>query len=335
MAKMPGKNRFRGATVALAALGVAAFAAPSAAATASAAKMPGDGGDTAVLARRAAFLTTAFPLARAASLPGIVPAARRGIERLSAHLGSALGNPRIDATATGSVASSFFATVAIPFSPIGPGDDWKRVRSAGPVSASTQCRTLACETRLETARATIAEKSGAGFLARLGAVNALVNRSITYAPDSRVYGTLDHWASGAETMRVGAGDCEDFAILKMSLLREMGVPSRSMSLVVLRDTARDLYHAVLAVSTNRGHYILDNVRDEVYRDVAVSHYMPLYSFSDDRSWIHGKPSGEHVASAPAGITLGSIAPGESGTATGELTGLWTGTDGDALPTDAL
>jgi len=332
---MPKKHRFGGATFALAALGFAALAAPSAASTTPGVKAPHAASKRASLASSAALLATALPLSRAANLSVVYSAAQKGLERFSARIETARTRPGLDSVKTGTVASSFFGTVAIPFSPIGSSDDWNRVRSAAPVSAMADCETLACDTRLKKVRATIAGKGGNGFFKKLSAVNSLVNRSITYAPDQRVYGRLDHWADGAETMRKGAGDCEDFAILKMSLLREMGVPARSMSLVVLRDTARGLYHAVLAVSTNKGHFILDNVRNEVYRDVAANHYMPLYSFSADRSWIHGKPSGEMVASAPEGIRLGSITPGESALTALDLADFWVGLQEEIRPTAAF
>ncbi|MFZ2101462.1 MAG: transglutaminase-like cysteine peptidase, partial [Oricola sp.] len=241
----------------------------------------------------------------------------------------------LDRTMTGSVASSFFGTVAVPFSPIGSRADWDRVRSAASVSAMETCATPACRFRLASVRKTLKSGGSESFFEKLSVVNRLVNRSIRYAPDQATYGRLDHWAAGSETVRVGSGDCEDFAILKMSLLREMGVPAKSISLVILRDTARGLYHAVLAVSTNKGHFILDNMQDKVYRDVAVRNYLPLYSFSTDRSWIHGKPAGELVASAPSALPLGSIAPGESAGAVLDLANALNGLGLDLRPTSAF
>jgi len=329
---MPKINRFGGATFALAALGFAAFAVPAAASSSPDGDVRHIGTSKASLASSAALIATAFPLTGAANLPVVYSAAQKGLLEFSGQLDTPHARRDVDETKTGSVATSFFGSVAIPFSPIGSGDDWDRVRSAAPVSAMTDCGTLACEGRLEKVRAAIGKKDKEGFFDKLSVVNALVNRSIIYAPDKRVYGQLDHWADGAETMRMGAGDCEDFAILKMSLLREMGVPARSMSLVVLRDTARDLYHAVLAISTNKGHFILDNVRNEVYRDVVANHYMPLYSFSADRSWIHGKPSGDMVAAAPSNAPLGSITPGESALTALDVEDFWIGLQEEMRPT---
>jgi predicted transglutaminase-like cysteine proteinase len=150
---------------------------------------------------------------------------------------------------------------------------------------------------------------GKGFHAKLGGINRSVNGLITYRKDRAVYGKVDHWASPAETLDRLAGDCEDFAILKMAALLKLGIPARSMSLVVLQDRRRDVFHAVLSVSTGRGNYILDNLSNTVVKDSDLPDYMPLYSFSAERAWIHGsRTEGAQVSELRGGFA--SIAPGE-------------------------
>ena len=61
---------------------------------------------------------------------------------------------------------------------------------------------------------------------------------------------LDYWAKPSEILAHRAGDCEDFAILKMAALLRAGIPAQSMSLVVLQDRRRKFFHAVLSVSTS-------------------------------------------------------------------------------------
>ena len=98
--------------------------------------------------------------------------------------------------------------------------------------------------------------------------------------------------------------------MKMALLRSIGVPARSMSMVILKDRERDLYHAVLSVSTNKGHFILDNMSDSVVLDTQLAHYQPLFSFSENRSWIHGvRAAGKGTEVAALGVSQGSIVPG--------------------------
>ncbi|MES0885240.1 transglutaminase-like cysteine peptidase [Roseibium sp. SCP14] len=214
-------------------------------------------------------------------------------------------------------ATSFFGTAAIRFSNIGSAREWGRVRGKRIDGASADlCLSAACRKRADRVSSFAAKVEGKSFFVKLQTANALVNRVIAYQEDQVTYRRLDYWATSAETTRRGVGDCEDFAILKYNLLLAAGVPEKSMSLVVLKDMKRDLYHAVLAVSTNKGHYILDNVVNRVYLDRENSHYQPLYSFSADRSWLHGKP----VGNAPRRtVSFQKVAPGISQADDFELT----------------
>src|SRR6476661_6737350 len=56
--------------------------------------------------------------------------------------------------------------------------------------------------------------------ARLGWLNRTVNVTIRQASDWALYRVADYWASPLETLDSGAGDCEDYAILKYVALRE-------------------------------------------------------------------------------------------------------------------
>ena len=148
-----------------------------------------------------------------------------------------------------------------------------------------------------------------GFARKVRSVNVLVNRYVAYRRDIDNYGVIDHWATPREMLERRSGDCEDYAILKMALLRELGVPASSMSVVILGDESRGLFHAVLSLRTNRGHLILDNVRDDVLMDRDLPHYRPLYSVSDGRGYIHGRRSNGERTLVGA-MPLASVAPGE-------------------------
>lgn len=63
----------------------------------------------------------------------------------------------------------------------------------------------------------------------------------------------DRWQSPLTSLALGAGDCEDYALLKYKLLRDLGVPDARMRLVAF------VGHAVLAVERLGGGWvILDN-----------------------------------------------------------------------------
>jgi predicted transglutaminase-like cysteine proteinase len=129
--------------------------------------------------------------------------------------------------------------------------------------------------------------SGLSGEERLQAANESVNAALAYASDNEVYGVADHWATLAETLNKGRGDCEDIAIVKMWLLNAAGVKLSAMRLVVLRDTLRNLDHAVLSVIEGGHQYVLDNTTWKVGRADWMRGYQPIYALSSDQSWIYG------------------------------------------------
>ena len=157
-------------------------------------------------------------------------------------------------------------------------------------------------------RGTVRAASGQGVGAQLRAVNSAVNKHLNYASDQQVWGTGDYWATPAEIVSRGYGDCEDFAITKYWLLRGLGYQPEQLQLVVLLDTRSRLYHAVLAVHANGQRYILDNLSAKVRTDDTFANYLPIMSFVGDRSFIHGFKSGRSdVAQLPNDLSL--VLPG--------------------------
>lgn len=155
-------------------------------------------------------------------------------------------------------------------------------------------------------QAVAAELDGASGVDMFGRVNRAVNAALAYQSDASNWGTGDHWATPAEMGGRGAGDCEDFAIAKYWMLRSLGVPADQLQLVVLSDTRRQLYHAVLAAYVDGQAYILDNLSNAVSRDTAYQSYMPIMSFTASHSYIHGFKSRTTGFAA----NLGAVHPGE-------------------------
>ena len=79
-----------------------------------------------------------------------------------------------------------------------------------------------------------------------------------YREDQVNWGKADYWATPAQFLKK-SGDCEDYSIVKYFTLKELGFVPDSMRIVVLRDTIRNLAHAVLVVSLNDEAYVLDNL----------------------------------------------------------------------------
>ncbi|MDP2121217.1 MAG: transglutaminase-like cysteine peptidase, partial [Hoeflea sp.] len=150
--------------------------------------------------------------------------------------------------------------------------------------------------------------AGASADQQLAHVSRTVNRLIAYRTDEDMHGQLDHWSTPNETLKRGAGDCEDYAILKMALLSSIGIPLNSMEIVVVKDTGRRLFHAVLSVSMNGRSLILDNMTDAVESDRAKLTYAPLFSISGSANYVFGYKSGQPKLVASIGEAI-SVAPG--------------------------
>jgi predicted transglutaminase-like cysteine proteinase len=110
----------------------------------------------------------------------------------------------------------------------------------------------------------------------LGIVNRAVNLSIAYTADSKQFGVDDYWATPFESFAAGKGDCEDYAIAKLAVLRAANWPVDDLRIVVLRDSFLREFHAVVAVRENGSWWILDNRTMAVIEDVKLAHYHPLF-----------------------------------------------------------
>lgn len=94
-------------------------------------------------------------------------------------------------------------------------------------------------------------------------VNLFVNAAINPQSDLKKYGMEEHWAVPKFIEGKGLeGDCEDYVLLKIHELKQAGVPLSSMSIMHVK-TETGEGHAVLAVRTNKGDLILDNLNNEL------------------------------------------------------------------------
>jgi len=121
-------------------------------------------------------------------------------------------------------------------------------------------------------------------MTQLAAINARVNR-VPMRDDRETYGTEDHWARPDEFFRNG-GDCEDYAIAKYAILESLGWPAEAMWVVVIRETAISLTHAVLVVRHDERLWTLDNLGDRVLAFGQIDFYRPALSINRFGTWIH-------------------------------------------------
>lgn len=121
----------------------------------------------------------------------------------------------------------------------------------------------------------------------LSEVNGWVNRNITYRDDRAQYGSSDYWADARTTLRSRAGDCEDYAILKMQMLAAAGIDREDMMLTLARDTIARTDHAVLLVKSGAEWVMLDMASDRIAPAGLSYGYRPVMSFAANERFLHG------------------------------------------------
>ncbi len=116
-------------------------------------------------------------------------------------------------------------------------------------------------------------------------VNSFVN-NIKYQTDPVVWRNEDYWATPDEFFRK-TGDCEDFAITKYMVLKDLGINPKDMRIVIVKDLNLNEYHAILALYASGGHIlILDNQAAEVILSTRIRHYQVIYSINETGWWRH-------------------------------------------------
>ena len=128
---------------------------------------------------------------------------------------------------------------------------------------------------------------GRSELTRVEAVNRYVNQRVQFVDDSRQYGREDLWSAASDTLRRGRGDCEDYAIAKLQMLRAAGFADRDLYLVVAKDLVRRSDHAVLVVRAGGRMLVLDNGTDAILNADDAGDYRPVLTFAANGAWTHG------------------------------------------------
>ncbi|WP_188516999.1 transglutaminase-like cysteine peptidase [Alsobacter metallidurans] len=125
-------------------------------------------------------------------------------------------------------------------------------------------------------------------LAELEAVNREVNGTIRQVTDLEHFGVSDVWGFPDD----GAGDCEDFALLKRRKLITLGWPSGRLLITAALDQNRE-GHAVLTAVTDGGDVVLDNKRDDIrnWRSTGYS-FLTRQSQEVPSRWVFTAPPSE-------------------------------------------
>lgn len=235
---------------------------------------------------------------------GLDVPAQPKLERVTQDLPSAIfaGNCLIASPVTESRPLALAAPIALPSPAI--RDEFLGTARVGirltPFNADWD---RVSENRLSTSRVSGLIGSDAPVTVEtLAEVNRWVNRRIQYADDARNWAERDYWASAEETLALGRGDCEDYAILKYQMLAALGFDRRDMYLTLARDLVRNADHAVLVVKIEGRPYMLDNATDILLPASTSYDYRPTMSFNSESAWLHGSVRRDDTAATIAAAT---------------------------------
>lgn len=125
-----------------------------------------------------------------------------------------------------------------------------------------------------------------GQWAQLQQINSLVNREIQGIGDNDHYGIykmgIINWWTYPDD---GAGNCNDYVILKKKLLVEAGWPGSALLLTVVLDKHNE-GHLVLMARTNDGDLVLDNLTDLIKSWEGTGYtFIKRQSADDPNSWV--------------------------------------------------
>jgi predicted transglutaminase-like cysteine proteinase len=116
---------------------------------------------------------------------------------------------------------------------------------------------------------------------RIAQINRWVNATIAARSDQEQWGVVDRW----DYPTTGRGDCEDYVLLKRRMLMDEGFPAQALLVTVVRDERGD-GHAILTVRTNKGEFVLDNLREGVQPWTATPYrFVKRQSQTDPNLWV--------------------------------------------------
>lgn len=137
--------------------------------------------------------------------------------------------------------------------------------------------------------------------AKISLVNNFVNRSVRFASDADYYAQDDFWATPLGTLLGGFGDCEDYAITKYVLLKQLNIKDQNLRIqyVLYTDSnGEKIAHMVLLYysSPSDDPLVLDNLTNKIELAPFRLDLSPVYSFNATGYWTSNKvtPQGSAV-----------------------------------------
>lgn len=196
---------------------------------------------------------------------------RRGLGRKIASLAATIGAAALLATAAGGAQAGPFPEPTYELAATGGAravPAWSRFCAANP----DECRVDSREPEIIRLTPAVWET--------IVRVNRRVNHEIRPMTDHAQWQVVDSW----DYPETGYGDCEDYQLLKRARLAAAGIPHRAMRMTVVLDENNE-GHAVLAVRTDRGDFILDNKVDAVKPWAATGYTYIKREGATSSAWV--------------------------------------------------
>lgn len=124
-------------------------------------------------------------------------------------------------------------------------------------------------------------------------VNNFLNAQILFQDDRQLWKNIDYWATPLETLGMGAGDCEDYTIIKYFTLLEAGVAVDHLRFIYVKaqigDASSRLFQAHMVLgyyeTDDSIPYLLDNLVSNVELASRRTDLKPVFSFNSDGIWV--------------------------------------------------
>ena len=125
-------------------------------------------------------------------------------------------------------------------------------------------------------------RGNSGEIDLLRPVNGFFNR-LPERTDLEHWGVADYWATPSESLASNGADCEDYAIAKYFMLKELGVPVVRLRLVYATTWRSGSAHMILAYYSDPGAdpLILDSLEGAIQPASDRPDLIPVYTFNDD------------------------------------------------------
>ena len=123
---------------------------------------------------------------------------------------------------------------------------------------------------------------GKNVVHKLKIVNNYFNK-LSFRSDAENWKIKDYWATPLEFLKVGYGDCEDYAIAKLYTLRQLGIDKNKLKLTYVRLTKNNQAHIVLSYYHENNYIpiILDNINKKLQLITKRKDLKEIRTFSNE------------------------------------------------------